>query len=238
MGGTFHHEGRQPVSAAPRPAARAGRKRVLDLSVYDLVRPQSHRAAPPAERRQGGVPVARPGPPGQRSRHRRVTPRKTVLAHSPPLIVDRYLRFPGGRCPRSRNPAIPDRGHHGVLLREDIVSWARQQPGFVSGQWLLGPGQDHGMGAVVFASRMPPQPQRRTHALLRHLGACLVCGRSGERGGDRGEAQDVLGVGQVGEGDEYGLHAAVSEQPVAADVIVGSAGVVALGEGGGGSPAA
>ena len=37
-------------------------------------------------------------------------------------------------------------------LREDIVSWARQQPGFVSGQWLLGPGQNHGMGVVVFAS--------------------------------------------------------------------------------------
>jgi hypothetical protein len=37
-------------------------------------------------------------------------------------------------------------------LREDIVSWARKQPGFVSGQWLLGPGQDHGLGVVVFAS--------------------------------------------------------------------------------------
>lgn len=37
-------------------------------------------------------------------------------------------------------------------LREDIVSWARQQPGFVSGQWLLSPGQNHGMGVVVFAS--------------------------------------------------------------------------------------
>ncbi len=37
-------------------------------------------------------------------------------------------------------------------LREDIVGWARQQPGFVSGQWLLGPGQNHGMGIVVFAS--------------------------------------------------------------------------------------
>jgi hypothetical protein len=37
-------------------------------------------------------------------------------------------------------------------LREDIVSWARQQPGFVSGQWLLGPGQNHGIGVVVFAS--------------------------------------------------------------------------------------
>jgi len=37
-------------------------------------------------------------------------------------------------------------------LREDIVSWARQQPGFISGQWLLGRGQNHGMGVVVFAS--------------------------------------------------------------------------------------
>jgi hypothetical protein len=37
-------------------------------------------------------------------------------------------------------------------LREDIVSWARQQPGFVSGQWLLGPGHDQGMGVVVFAT--------------------------------------------------------------------------------------
>ncbi len=37
-------------------------------------------------------------------------------------------------------------------LREDIVGWARQQPGFVSGQWLLGPGQNHGVDIVVFAS--------------------------------------------------------------------------------------
>jgi hypothetical protein len=37
-------------------------------------------------------------------------------------------------------------------LREDIVSWARQQPGFVSGQWLVGPGQSQGLGIVVFAS--------------------------------------------------------------------------------------
>lgn len=37
-------------------------------------------------------------------------------------------------------------------LREDIVSWARQQPGFVSGQWLLGPGHCQGLGVVVFAS--------------------------------------------------------------------------------------
>jgi hypothetical protein len=38
-------------------------------------------------------------------------------------------------------------------LREDIVSWARQQPGFVSGQWLLSPGDGQGMGVVVFQSR-------------------------------------------------------------------------------------
>jgi hypothetical protein len=37
-------------------------------------------------------------------------------------------------------------------LREDIVTWARQQPGFVSGQWLLGPERDRGMGVVVFAT--------------------------------------------------------------------------------------
>ena len=37
-------------------------------------------------------------------------------------------------------------------FREDIVSWARQQPGFVSGQWLLGPGHDQGMGVVVFTT--------------------------------------------------------------------------------------
>jgi hypothetical protein len=37
-------------------------------------------------------------------------------------------------------------------LREDIVGWARQQPGFVSGQWLLGPGRHYGMGVVIFAS--------------------------------------------------------------------------------------
>lgn len=37
-------------------------------------------------------------------------------------------------------------------LREDIVSWARQQPGFVSGQWLLDQGNKQGMGVVVFSS--------------------------------------------------------------------------------------
>ena len=37
-------------------------------------------------------------------------------------------------------------------LREDIVGWARQQPGFVSGQWLLNTGHRQGMGVVVFRS--------------------------------------------------------------------------------------
>ena len=37
-------------------------------------------------------------------------------------------------------------------FREDIISWARQQPGFVSGQWLLGPGHNQGMGIVVFTT--------------------------------------------------------------------------------------
>jgi hypothetical protein len=37
-------------------------------------------------------------------------------------------------------------------FREDIVSWAKQQPGFVSGQWLVDPGHNQGIGVVVFAS--------------------------------------------------------------------------------------
>jgi len=37
-------------------------------------------------------------------------------------------------------------------FREDIISWATQQPGFVSGQWLLAPEHGQGMGVVVFAT--------------------------------------------------------------------------------------
>jgi hypothetical protein len=33
-----------------------------------------------------------------------------------------------------------------------VISWAKQQPGFVSGEWLLAPGNGQGMGVVVFAS--------------------------------------------------------------------------------------
>lgn len=38
-------------------------------------------------------------------------------------------------------------------LREDIVGWAKQQPGFVSGQWLRSADGSDGMGVVVFASQ-------------------------------------------------------------------------------------
>jgi hypothetical protein len=37
-------------------------------------------------------------------------------------------------------------------FREDITSWARQQPGFVSGQWLMDPGRRQGMGVVIFTT--------------------------------------------------------------------------------------
>ena len=37
-------------------------------------------------------------------------------------------------------------------LREDVVVWARQQPGFVNGQWLRSPDGSEGIGVVVFAS--------------------------------------------------------------------------------------
>jgi hypothetical protein len=37
-------------------------------------------------------------------------------------------------------------------LREDVVEWARQQPGFVNGQWLRSPDGSEGIGVVVFAS--------------------------------------------------------------------------------------
>jgi hypothetical protein len=37
-------------------------------------------------------------------------------------------------------------------LREDIVYWARQQAGFVSGQWLRSADGSEGLGVVVFDS--------------------------------------------------------------------------------------
>ena len=37
-------------------------------------------------------------------------------------------------------------------LREDVVAWARHQPGFVNGQWLRSSDGSEGIGVVVFAS--------------------------------------------------------------------------------------
>ena len=37
-------------------------------------------------------------------------------------------------------------------LREDVVAWACQQPGFVNGQWLRSPDGSEGIGVVLFAS--------------------------------------------------------------------------------------
>ena len=37
-------------------------------------------------------------------------------------------------------------------LHEDVVGWAKQQAGFVSGQWLISTDRRWGLGVVVFAS--------------------------------------------------------------------------------------
>jgi hypothetical protein len=37
-------------------------------------------------------------------------------------------------------------------LREDVTGWAKQQPGFVSGQWIYADGGTKALGVVVFAS--------------------------------------------------------------------------------------
>ena len=37
-------------------------------------------------------------------------------------------------------------------LREDVVTWARSQPGFVSGQWHMAPDGEAGGGVMVFGS--------------------------------------------------------------------------------------
>ena len=46
-------------------------------------------------------------------------------------------------------PRVEEVARH---LREDIVGWARQQPGFVNGQWLRSADGSEGMGVVVFSS--------------------------------------------------------------------------------------
>jgi len=37
-------------------------------------------------------------------------------------------------------------------LRDDVTAWAKRQPGFVSGEWLLSDTQDSGLGLVSFNS--------------------------------------------------------------------------------------
>jgi hypothetical protein len=37
-------------------------------------------------------------------------------------------------------------------LREEVTAWAKRQPGFVSGEWLLSDTQDSGLGLVIFDS--------------------------------------------------------------------------------------
>jgi len=53
-------------------------------------------------------------------------------------------------------------------LREDVVGWARQQPGFIAGQWLRSADGKEGIGVVVFASedaasRAAQGPRRYPH---------------------------------------------------------------------------
>ena len=48
------------------------------------------------------------------------------------------------------DPARPDEvDRH---LREDVVAWAKQQPGFISGRWLRSLDSTAGMGVVTFDS--------------------------------------------------------------------------------------
>ena len=50
----------------------------------------------------------------------------------------------------STDPSRPDEvARH---LREDVLGWAKRQPGFVSGQWLRSADRRGGMGVVVFTS--------------------------------------------------------------------------------------
>jgi hypothetical protein len=63
----------------------------------------------------------------------------------------------------------PDRSAEVALhLRNDVAAWAKQQPGFVRGEWLLSENHEAGMGFVVFdsadaASRAAAGPQRQHH---------------------------------------------------------------------------
>lgn len=53
-------------------------------------------------------------------------------------------------------------------LRHDVTTWAKQQPGFLSGEWLLSDDGDAGLGIVVFdsaaaATAAAAGPQHQVH---------------------------------------------------------------------------
>ena len=55
-----------------------------------------------------------------------------------------------------------------VHLQNDITAWAKQQPGFVSGEWLLSENREAGIGFVVFdsagtAAQAAAGPERYLH---------------------------------------------------------------------------
>lgn len=53
-------------------------------------------------------------------------------------------------------------------MSNDITAWARQQPGFVRGEWLISESSDAGLGLVVFdsadaAAQAATGPRRYIH---------------------------------------------------------------------------
>jgi hypothetical protein len=53
-------------------------------------------------------------------------------------------------------------------LQNDIAAWAKQQPGFVRGEWLISEDRDTGLGFVVFnsadaAGQAATGPRRYVH---------------------------------------------------------------------------
>jgi len=66
-------------------------------------------------------------------------------------------------------------------LREDVVSWARRQPGFVTDQWLLTADGRNAVGVVVFAAEEAakaaasgPQKYRRDEARAWNINSVVV----------------------------------------------------------------
>ena len=63
----------------------------------------------------------------------------------------------------------PDRFEDVAMhLRNDIPGWAKRQPGFIRGEWLLSESHDIGLGFVVFdsadaATQAASGPRRYVH---------------------------------------------------------------------------